>query len=69
MSGFSEEQKLEVLSTIHDGWVIDNSSETLFNKKVNQQTLSIVQLKILQSGMKLTLLLQFTLKVKLMKKL
>ena len=39
MQGFSEEQKLEVLSTIHDGWVIDNSSEKTFNKKVDRQQL------------------------------
>lgn len=39
MQGFSEEQKLGVLSTIHDGWVIDNSSEKTFNKKVDKQQL------------------------------
>lgn len=39
MQGFSEEQKLEVLSTIHDGWVIDNSSEKTFKKKVDRQQL------------------------------
>lgn len=39
MQGFSEEQKLGVLSTIHDGWVIDNSSEKTFNKKVDRQQL------------------------------
>ena len=37
--GFSEEQMLEVLSTIHDGWVVDNSSEKTFNKKVDRQQL------------------------------
>ena len=36
---FSEEQKLEVLSSIHDGWVVDNSSEKTFNKKVDRQQL------------------------------
>lgn len=39
MQGFSEEQILGVLSTIHDGWVIDNSSEKTFNKKVDRQQL------------------------------
>ena len=39
MQGFSEEQKLVVLSTIHDGWVIDNSSEKTFNEKVDKQQL------------------------------
>ena len=39
MQGFSEEQKLGVLSTIHDGWVVDNSSEKTFNKKVDRQQL------------------------------
>lgn len=39
MQGFSEEQMLEVLSTIHDGWVVDNSSEKTFNKKVDRQQL------------------------------
>lgn len=37
--GFSEEQKLGVLSTIHDGWVKDNSSEKTFNKKVDRRQL------------------------------
>ena len=36
---FSEDQKLDVLSTIHDGWVTDNSSEKTFNKKVDRQQL------------------------------
>lgn len=39
MQGFSEKQKLGVLSTIHDGWVVDNSSEKTFNKKVDRQQL------------------------------
>ncbi len=39
MQGFSEEQKLGVLSTIHDGWVVDNSSEKTFNKKVDREQL------------------------------
>ena len=39
MQGFSEEKKLGVLSTIHDGWVNDNSSEKTFNKKVDRQQL------------------------------
>lgn len=39
MQGFSEEQMLEVLSTIHDGWVVDNSSEKTFNKKVDRKQL------------------------------
>lgn len=39
IQGFSDEQKLGVLSTIHDGWVVDNSSEKTFNKKVNRQQL------------------------------
>lgn len=39
MQGFSEEQELGVLSTIHDGWVVDNSSEKTFNKKVDRQQL------------------------------
>ena len=39
IQGFSEDQKLGVLSTIHDGWVVDNSSEKTFNKKVDRQQL------------------------------
>lgn len=39
MQGISEEQKLGVLSTIHDGWVVDNSSEKTYNKKVDRQQL------------------------------
>ena len=39
MQGFTEEEKLRVLSTIHDGWVINNSSEKTFNKKVARQQL------------------------------
>ena len=37
--GFTEQQQLGVLSTIHDGWVKDNSSEKKFNKKVERQQL------------------------------
>lgn len=37
--GFTEEQELNVLSDIHDGWVQDNSSEKTFNKKVDRQQL------------------------------
>ena len=37
--GFTEEQKLGVLATIHDGWIVDNSSEKTFNKKVDRQQL------------------------------
>ena len=37
--GLSDEQKLNVLSTIHDGWVVDNSSEKAFNKKVERNQL------------------------------
>lgn len=36
---FTDAQKLAVLSTIHDGWVKDNSSEKTFNKKVDRQQL------------------------------
>lgn len=36
---FTDMQKLAVLSTIHDGWVKDNSSEKTFNKKVDRQQL------------------------------
>ena len=36
---FLEEQILEVLSTIHDGWIVDNSNEKTFNKKVDRQQL------------------------------
>ena len=39
IKGFSEEQKLEVLAAIHDGWVNNNSSEKVFNKKVDRQQL------------------------------
>ncbi len=39
IQNFSEEQKLGVLSTIHDGWVINNSNEKTFNKKVDRQQL------------------------------
>lgn len=37
--GLTERQKLGVLSTIHDGWVVDNSSEKAFNKKVSRKQL------------------------------
>ena len=37
--GFTEEQKLNVLSIIHDGWVVNNSSEKVFNKKVSKSQL------------------------------
>ena len=37
--GFTDQQKLGVLSTIHDGWVVDNSSEKTFNKKVSRNQL------------------------------
>ena len=36
---FSEEKQLGVLSTIHDGWVIDNSNEKTFNKKCDRKQL------------------------------
>lgn len=36
---FSEEKRLGVLSTIHDGWVIDNSNEKTFNKKCDRKQL------------------------------
>lgn len=36
MQGFTEEQKLGVLETIHDGWVVNNSSEKTFNKKMDR---------------------------------
>lgn len=35
----SADQELEVLSTIHDGWVVDNSSEKTFYKKVDRKQL------------------------------
>lgn len=37
--GLTDQQKLGVLSTIHDGWVVDNSSEKTFNKKVSRNQL------------------------------
>ena len=37
--GFSETQKLDILSDIHDGWVVDNSSQKTFEKKVSRQQL------------------------------
>ena len=39
ISGISEQQKLNILSVIHDGWVVSNSSEKKFNKKVDRQQL------------------------------
>ena len=39
IEGLSAEQELDVLSTIHDGWVVDNSSEKTFDKKVARQQL------------------------------
>ena len=39
IQGFSEEQILGVLSTIHDGWIVNNSDEKTFNKKVDRQQL------------------------------
>lgn len=36
IQGFTEEQKLGVLGTIHDGWVVNNSSEKTFNKKMDR---------------------------------
>lgn len=38
-NGFTNEQILNVLSTIHDGWVIDNSSDKTFQKKVDREQL------------------------------
>lgn len=35
----TEEQQLNILSTIHDGWVVNNSSEKTFNKKVDRNQL------------------------------
>lgn len=39
VQGMTDGQKLSILSTIHDGWVVDNSSEKKFNKKVAKQQL------------------------------
>ena len=39
VQGFTNEQELDVLSIIHDGWVVDNSNEKTFNKKVDRQQL------------------------------
>lgn len=36
---FTDELKLDALSIIHDGWVINNSNEKTFNKKVERQQL------------------------------
>lgn len=35
----TEEQQLNILATIHDGWVVNNSSEKTFNKKVDRNQL------------------------------
>lgn len=35
----TEDQQLNILSTIHDGWVVNNSSEKTFNKKVARNQL------------------------------
>lgn len=35
----SKQQQLNILSTIHDGWVQDNSSEKTFQKKVQREQL------------------------------
>ncbi len=37
--GFTEEQQLGVLTTIHDGWVVNNSSEKTFKKKADRHQL------------------------------
>lgn len=37
--GLSEEKQLEILATIHDGWVKNNANEKTFNKKVDRQQL------------------------------
>lgn len=34
MQGFTGEQVLDVLATIHDGWVVNNADEKTFNKKL-----------------------------------
>ena len=39
IAGFTEKQKLDVLAEIHDGWVVDNSSEKTFQKKVDREQL------------------------------
>jgi len=39
ISGINEQQKLNILSVIHDGWVVSNSSEKTFNKKVDRKQL------------------------------
>ncbi len=39
VKGFSEEKILEVLSTIHDGWIVENSSEDKFKKKAADKKL------------------------------
>ena len=38
-SGLTQSQILEILETIHDGWVINNSDENTFNKKVEREQL------------------------------
>ena len=39
IKGFSEEQTLNVLTTIHDIWVLNNANEKTFNKKLSQDKL------------------------------
>lgn len=39
IKGLTEQQKLEILSSIHDGWVVTNSDEKTFNKKIDRQQL------------------------------
>ncbi len=34
--GLTEEKKLDILAEIHDGWVLDNSSMEIFEKKVSK---------------------------------
>ena len=37
--GMSNSQKLEILSTIHDGWVVNNCDDKTFDKKVEREQL------------------------------
>lgn len=39
VQSMTEDQQLNILSTIHDGWVVNNSSEKTFNKKVARNQL------------------------------
>ena len=39
INGFSLDDELDVLTTIHDGWVVNNSDEKTFNKKVDREQL------------------------------